>query len=49
MAAKGGYNGYAGKIGNAGGQEVKAVYPASHSKSSKVAKGDDLRVKKGKK
>lgn len=49
MAAKGSYNGYAGKIGNAGGQEVKAVYPALHSKSSKVAKGDDLRVKKGKK
>mgnify|MGYP004725127597 CR=1 FL=1 len=49
MAAKGGCNGYAGKIGNTGGQEVQAVYPASHSKSSKVTKGDDLRVKKGKK
>lgn len=48
MASKNGCSGYAGKIGNAGAQQVKAVFPASHSKSSKVTKGEDLRVKKGK-
>ena len=40
--------GYAGKIGNAGPQKVDAVFPAKHSKGSKVAKGNDLRTgKKG--
>lgn len=48
MASKKGCSGYAGKIGNTGMQEVKAVFPASHNKSSKVTKGEDLRVKKGK-
>lgn len=41
-------NGYAGKISNAGPQKVDAVFPASHSKGSKVTKGNDLRAgKKG--
>ena len=40
--------GYAGKISNAGPQKVEAVFPASHSKVSKVTKGSDLRAgKKG--
>ena len=40
--------GYAGKISNAGPQKVEAVFPASHSKGSKVTKGSDLRAgKKG--
>ena len=40
--------GYAGKISNAGPQKVEAVFPASHSKGSKVTKGNDLRTgKKG--
>lgn len=40
---------YAGKIKNQGAQEVKAIYPAEHSKGSKVAKGGDLRTGKSKK
>ena len=31
------------------GQEVKAIYPASHGKGSKVKRGNDLRTGKGKK
>lgn len=46
MAGKGKCSGYAGKISNAGAQRVEAVFPAKHSKASKVTKGDDLRVKK---
>lgn len=49
MARGKGNSGYAGKIGNAAGQEVKAIFPASHGKSSKVKKGEDLRTGKGKK
>lgn len=49
MAKDKGHSGYAGKIGNVGGQEVKAVYPAGHSKGSKVKRGNDLRTGKGKK
>lgn len=49
MAKDKGHSGYAGKIGNTGGQEVKAIYPASHGKGSKVKRGNDLRTGKGKK
>ena len=52
MAKNRGGSGYAGKIGNAAGQEVKAIYPAQHGKTSKVTKvtkGNDLRTGKGKK
>lgn len=49
MAKNRGGSGYAGKIGNASGQEVKAIYPAQHGKTSKVTKGNDLRTGKGKK
>lgn len=38
---------YAGKISNAGSQEVKAIFPAEKGKSGKVTKGEDLRTGKG--
>lgn len=47
MAKGKGCSGYAGKISNAGAQKVDAVFPAQHSKGSKVSKGSDLRSKKG--
>lgn len=47
MAKGNGCSGYAGKISNKGAQEVKAVFPQSCGKSSKVTTGNDLRNKKG--
>ncbi|MGN1413523.1 MAG: hypothetical protein ACI4WY_04680 [Anaerovoracaceae bacterium] len=38
---------YAGKISNAGTQEVKAIFPAEKGKGGKVTKGEDLRTGKG--
>lgn len=40
-------NGYAGKVGHQGVQEIKAVYATGgKAKGGKVTKGDDLRTGK---
>ena len=41
-------SGYAGKIKNAGTQEVKAPYTTKGAEAGTVKRGTDLRAKKGK-